>query len=55
MNIILILILMFYVSALTGFLMSIACFSLATKIRAHFWTLAMILGIFILSWIKLAI
>lgn len=55
MNILLILILMFFASALASFLISCACLTLATKIRANLWTLVMILGIFVLSWIRLAI
>jgi len=55
MDIILLLILIFYVSVLVSFVISIAAFSLSTKIKANFWILGLILGIFILNWIKLAL
>jgi hypothetical protein len=50
-----ILTLLFLGSAITGFLLSMAVFSLANKLRANIITLLMILAIFILSWVKLAI
>lgn len=54
-RILLVLILMFYVSALTSFVLSVAVFSMAGRVRANLWILAMILGIFVLSWLRLAI
>lgn len=50
-----ILILLFFASALTSFLISCAALSVATKIRANLWTLGMIFAIFALSWLGLAI
>ncbi|MGA2666977.1 MAG: hypothetical protein ABSE91_02710 [Patescibacteria group bacterium] len=54
-QIIISIILMFYGAALGGFLISCACFSAATRLRANLWILAMVLGIFVLSWIGFAI
>jgi len=55
MNIILVLILLFYGGALAGFLISCACFSAATRIRANLWILGMVFGMIALSWIRFAI
>jgi hypothetical protein len=55
MNIIIVLILMFYGSALAGFMISCACFSSHTRLRANLWILGMVFGIFVLSWIGFAI
>ena len=49
MDIILILILIFYLSAVTSFFITCAAFSLSAKIRMNLWILAMILGIVALS------
>jgi hypothetical protein len=55
MNIILILIFLFYGAVIAGFLLSCACFTAATKIRANLWILGSIFGILILNWIRFAI
>lgn len=55
MDILLVLILMFTFAALTGFVLSVAVLSLESRIRANLLILIMIFGIFLLSWLRLAI
>lgn len=55
MDILLILILMFYISALTSFVLSCAVFSVGARMRANLLIFISIIVIFTLSWIRLAI
>ncbi len=55
MDIILVLILMFTFAALTGFVLSVAVLSIESRLRANLLILVMIFGVFLISWIRLAI